>query len=450
MPDYYNPENRNKNSSRSGNKNNSRSGINKRSSDRSDYASDYRSGRGTPRSGRDYVVRRRKARRNRSIARLLASLVMLLVVVAGGMFIWSKRDNIISSMSAFTGFFAAESGDKTPDGSDDPGNNTSHSTEDSDAEPDETVAPTPVPSYGADGYDFNLTPLVGPYVGDERAIVFIDPGHGGIDGGAPGYLGDGTRIAESGVVLDIAEKLQTELAQMNIETYMMREDDTFISLYARVARASMLALDYMSAHQPELVDDRDYIADMKEKLMVPVEINSDNPSSGGFGFMKGYGMSSEQMKLVDLQQNCLNVIFVSIHCNGHDFNESLRGMQVFYCDDTVVEEDEAQGLAEQTEPVGNNVYRNRDNERNKKLAQHIYDRTVGQVPSLGATNAGAPVLGGNYAVLREHGLAGALIEVAYMTNSSDLQLLLDSANQQKIAAGIASGIDEYFSELFNS
>ncbi len=173
---------------------------------------------------------------------------------------------------------------------------------------------------------------------------------------------------------------------------------------------------------------------MKEKLMVPVEINSDNPSSGGFGFMKGYGMSSEQMKLVDLQQNCLNVIFVSIHCNGHDFNESLRGMQVFYCDDTVVEEDEAQGLAEQTEPVGNNVYRNRDNERNRKLAQHIYDGTVGQVPSLGATNAGEPVLGGNYAVLREHGLAGALIEVAYMTNSSDLQLLLDSANQQKIAA----------------
>jgi N-acetylmuramoyl-L-alanine amidase len=37
-----------------------------------------------------------------------------------------------------------------------------------------------------------------------------------------------------------------------------------------------------------------------------------------------------------------------------------------------------------------------------------------------------------------------------MTNNSDLQLLLDSANQQKIAAGIASGIDEYFSELFNS
>lgn len=446
MPDYYNPENRNKNSSKSGHRNNSRSTINKRSSD----SPEYHSGRGRTRSGRDYVVRRRKVRRNRSIARLLASLVMLLVVVAGGMFIWSKRDNIISSISAFTGFFVAESGDKTPDGSDDPGNNTSHTTEDSDAEPDETVAPTPVPSYGADGYDFNLTPLVGPYVGDERAIVFIDPGHGGIDGGAPGYLGDGTRIAESGVVLDIAEKLQTELAQMNIETYMMREDDTFISLYARVARASMLALDYMSAHQPELVDDRDYIADMKEKLMVPVEINSDNPSSGGFGFMKGYGMSSEQMKLVDLQQNCLNVIFVSIHCNGHDFNESLRGMQVFYCDDTVVEEDEAQGLAEQTEPVGNNVYRNRDNERNRKLAQYIYDGTVGQVPSLGATNAGEPVLGGNYAVLREHGLAGALIEVAYMTNSSDLQLLLDSANQQKIAAGIASGIDEYFSELFNS
>ena len=204
----------------------------------------------------------------------------------------------------------------------------------------------------------------------------------------------------------------------------------------------------MSALQPELVSDRDYVTQMTEKLMVPITINSDDRSTGAFGFMKGYGMSKEQMDLLDLQQKCSNVIFVSLHCNSHDYDTSLHGMQAYYSHDDVVEIDEAEDLAQQTDPAGNGVYHGRDNERNQLLAQYVYDGTVGKAPFLAGTNAGKPVLAGNYAVLREHGLAGTLLELGYMSNSSDLQQLRNADVQQKIAAGIGQGIEKYFRELF--
>lgn len=402
-------------------------------------------GNNRARLNRITAERRRKSRRRQAARRLLTYVVVFIVIITLSLFLWGQRDSIGSSLAAVTGLFASDK-ETEIDSSDDV-----KVTTEPDVEASESVIPveTTELNYGKDGYDFRIqsdTPL---FMNNERAIVLIDPGHGGIDGGAPGYLNDGTQIKEAGIVLDIAYKLQAELEARNIETYLIREDDNFHSLYARVARASLLSLDYMSAMQPELVQDRDYISDITEKLMIPIEINSDNRSSGGFGFMLGYGMSKEQIDLIDLQQKCSNVVFVSIHCNSHDYDTSLHGMQAYFCHDDLVETDEAEGLAQQTDPVGNSVYNGRDNERNQLLAQYVYDGTVGKAPFLAGTNAGKPVLAGNYAVLREHGLAGTLLELGYMSNSSDLQQLRNPDTQQKIAAGISQGIEKYFIELFN-
>jgi N-acetylmuramoyl-L-alanine amidase len=182
--------------------------------------------------------------------------------------------------------------------------------------------------------------------------------------------------------------------------------------------------------------------------MTPIEINSDSPSSGGFGFMQGYGMSIDQIRLLDMQQDCINVIFVSLHCNAHETNQTLHGMQAYYCDDQYVAEDEAEGLAAQTSPSGHQIYTGRDNQRNQDLAQFVYDSAVAGVPQLGGTNAGKPVLAGNYAVLREHGLAGTLIEIGYMSNTDDLAILIDQKTQENLAAGIGSGIEKYFTSIF--
>ncbi|NLW10641.1 MAG: N-acetylmuramoyl-L-alanine amidase [Clostridiaceae bacterium] len=394
------------------------------------------------RMNRIAAERRRRARRRQTARRLLAFAVMVVVFVTLSLFLWSRRDDIGSSLAAVTGLFSGEKENKPTD---------KKPTEEAPAETSDSEDPveTTASHFGQNGHDFILQSDIPLFMDQERAIVLIDAGHGGIDGGAPGYLGDGTQVKEANIVLDIAFKLKAELEARDIETYMIREDDTFFSLYARVARASLLSLDYMSALQPELVNDRDYVSQMTEKLMIPININSDDRSTGAFGFMKGYGMSKEQMELIDLQQNCSNVIFVSLHCNAHDYDTTLHGLQAYYCHDDVVEIDEADGLAAQTDPVGNAVYHGRDNERNQLLAQYVYDGTVGKAPFLSGTNAGKPVLAGNYAVLREHGLAGTLLELGYMSNSSDLQQLRDPDTQQKIAAGIGLGIEKYFLKLFN-
>ena len=393
------------------------------------------------RMNRIAAERRRRARRRQAARRLLAFAVVVVIIATMSLFLWNRRDDISSSLAAVTGLFSGDKEKKPTDKT--PTDETTVETSYSDVTSETTAV-----HFGQDGHDFRLNSDVPLFMDQERVIVLIDPGHGGIDGGAPGYLGDGTQVKEAGIVLDIAIKLKAELEARNIEAYLIREDDTFFSLYARVARASLLSLDYMSALQPELVSDRDYVTQMTEKLMVPITINSDDRSTGAFGFMKGYGMSKEQMDLLDLQQKCSNVIFVSLHCNSHDYDTSLHGMQAYYSHDDVVEIDEAEGLAQQTDPAGNGVYHGRDNERNQLLAQYVYDGTVGKAPFLAGTNAGKPVLAGNYAVLREHGLAGTLLELGYMSNSSDLQQLRNADVQQKIAAGIGQGIEKYFRELF--
>jgi len=77
--------------------------------------------------------------------------------------------------------------------------------------------------------------------------VIIDPGHGGRDPGAVGTVSgeDGTarQLTEKEVNLDIALRLQEKLGEMipDVEIHMLREDDTYLSLYRRVQTANSTA-----------------------------------------------------------------------------------------------------------------------------------------------------------------------------------------------------------------
>jgi N-acetylmuramoyl-L-alanine amidase len=68
----------------------------------------------------------------------------------------------------------------------------------------------------------------------ETLTIVIDPGHGGIDGGAEGPAG----TMEKNVTLAFAEAFKQALeAEEGIRVAMTRTDDTFLSLSARVRRA---------------------------------------------------------------------------------------------------------------------------------------------------------------------------------------------------------------------
>jgi N-acetylmuramoyl-L-alanine amidase len=87
--------------------------------------------------------------------------------------------------------------------------------------------------------------------------IVIDPGHGGKDYGAPGYL---KGVHEKHVVLQIAKQLQQMIkAQLNCEAILTRSGDKFLSLEERTAIANTKNADlFISIHTNASSDRRAY------------------------------------------------------------------------------------------------------------------------------------------------------------------------------------------------
>lgn len=78
-----------------------------------------------------------------------------------------------------------------------------------------------------------------------RIIVVLDPGHGGEDPGAVGATG----LKEKSVVLSIARETRKLLEAKGYKVYMTRNEDVFIPLRVRVAKARSVKADiFVSIH----------------------------------------------------------------------------------------------------------------------------------------------------------------------------------------------------------
>lgn len=93
---------------------------------------------------------------------------------------------------------------------------------------------------------------------NKRYTVFIDPGHGGHDGGS---IIMGTKIYEKDIVLDIAKKVSSILLKQNdIEVILTRADDRFIELDKRAEMANKQEGDiFVSIHLNSFPDIPDAI-----------------------------------------------------------------------------------------------------------------------------------------------------------------------------------------------
>ncbi len=107
---------------------------------------------------------------------------------------------------------------------------------------------TPAPHAGASRHADSAAPRKGkPRAPELRPVtIAIDPGHGGEDPGAIGRRG--TR--EKDVVLAIARDLRRRLdAEPNMRTMLTRDDDYFVPLAQRVAKARRVNADlFISVH----------------------------------------------------------------------------------------------------------------------------------------------------------------------------------------------------------
>lgn len=122
-------------------------------------------------------------------------------------------------------------------------------------------------------------------------------------------------------------------------------------------------------------------------------------------------------KRVEIASQASANIFVSVHFNSSRSPEA-KGIEVFFCDS---KENKTRTSA------------------SRKLADSILSRVIRRT----AANSRG-VKKGNFYVIRETSMPAVLVEGGFISNPKERALLKSRAYQEKIAQGIADGIDQYF------
>jgi N-acetylmuramoyl-L-alanine amidase len=96
-----------------------------------------------------------------------------------------------------------------------------------------------------------------PVTGIGVSRIVIDPGHGGKDYGAPGYL---KGVHEKTVVLQIAKRLARKVeTELNCDAVLTRTTDRYLTLEERTAIANTQNADlFISIHTNAVRDRRAY------------------------------------------------------------------------------------------------------------------------------------------------------------------------------------------------
>lgn len=227
-------------------------------------------------------------------------------------------------------------------------------------------------------------------------VVAIDPGHGGVDPGAPkngGYLPRGQH--EKDITFAIARILRSILLDRGIEVDMTRTTDTLISLY-----------------------DRPYTCSDACDLFVSIHVNS---------MPEGRGQSR------------------------------AHGVETYFLSDATTE-DAARVAKTENDAVRYQRDSGADTSRNRfifqDLAQNEILRESAQLAQLIQHQVGAIAPGGDrgvqqarFWVLSYAHRPAVLVETGFATNRGDAEFLGTGAGQQKIAAAIADGIIAYLRDL---
>lgn len=278
-------------------------------------------------------------------------------------------------------------------------------------------------------------------------VIILDPGHGGTDSGCV-YPTSDPQYIESNINLSIAESTKEALESQGATVIMLRTDDSWISLYRRIAITHLNCLQFANEIGSTAISASDK-ARLISELTDTITINSDTVDTGGMGIMVGTGVGADLKLLMDLETDFKNILFLSIHINSNPAS-SLHGTQVYYVTDESIIESEKRMVAEDSAYTNNANfplradYYGRDGSRNQNLAQALYDSITKSSPQMKSNTK--TVLADNYAVLRENNLAGALIEVGFITNKKDRSYITDSATTSKIAKGIAAGCVNFFAD----
>lgn len=218
--------------------------------------------------------------------------------------------------------------------------------------------------------------------GKRQVVVMLDPGHGGEDPGAIGPSG----LREKDVVLSIAREMKKRLDALGYRTYLTRNEDIFIPLGVRVARAR------------------------RQKADVFISIHADaftNPSARGTGVyaLSTKGATSSAARFLAQTQNNADLI------------GGVKTVGIPSVDSAIMD---------MTQTVTN-----RDS---LSLGQRVLTE-LGKLNKLHKGNVDRA----NFAVLRAPDIPSILVETAFISNPEEERLLGSTSFRQKCAQAMCDG-----------
>lgn len=222
--------------------------------------------------------------------------------------------------------------------------------------------------------------------GKRQVVVMLDPGHGGEDPGAIGPSG----LREKDVVLSIAREMKKRLDALGYRTYLTRNEDIFIPLGVRVARAR------------------------RQKADVFISIHTDaftNPSARGTGVyaLSTKGATSSAARFLAQTQNNADLI------------GGVKTVGIPSVDSAIMD---------MTQTVTN-----RDS---LSLGQRVLTE-LGKLNKLHKGNVDRA----NFAVLRAPDIPSILVETAFISNPEEERLLGSTSFRQKCAQAMCDGVQQY-------
>jgi N-acetylmuramoyl-L-alanine amidase len=233
-------------------------------------------------------------------------------------------------------------------------------------------------------------PVVPAPAGDQRPVVVVDPGHGGLDEGTRAGSGE----TEKAIVLEFAKHLQQRLeATGKYRVLMTRAEDTYISLGDRVrfARANKAAL-FISIHADALP-------------------RRDGDAQGASIYtLSDTASDAEAARLADAENRADVIAGVDLTAEPDDVADILIDLA----------------------------------QRETRAFSAQFARTLATELRSVARMHKHPLKAAGFRVLKAPDVPSVLVELGYVSNRDDLKLITSVGWQSRAAEAIVQSVNTYF------
>ncbi len=233
-------------------------------------------------------------------------------------------------------------------------------------------------------------------------IVYLDPGHGGVDTGTSGYTSDGTLVYEKTVVLQIALRLAQQLRADGLTVVMTRDTDA-------------------------------------DPCITPGDLTADGMA------LTAAGVLADLQCRIDKANAAKAQVFLSLHMNAYS-DPSVSGTETFY--------DSVRPFAQQNKQFADLVQQNIINSlRNQGYSTP--DRGVTADSQIDAEGMGTLPSTYNHLVvlgpavpgqLNPSLMPGALTEIFFLSNPSEATAIIEPGVQNIIAGALTNAIETFLQQ----